>query len=873
MGTRPDGGPTSYAARVLTKDESDSYRELLLAWQDLQLVYDRGSRSKPDPYTPGSPTYLGWADPKNVINPPSCLPSCSAATGRPQPQVISDFAAGMLSMSYRSEPLPLRIAKPASGAAALSAAAAADATDLSQAFRSIQRLDPAFNTQPKGGSPIDPACKGPSCFKFPVRPISSGMEADDPYTPLFQAYENDKVQVRVVVGGHTSMHDFSVHGVRWLYEPGDADSGYRAAQFAVISEHFEAAFTLPPATTDAARPFADYLYQASTSYEGLVNGLFGLVRAYDGRRALRKDVKPLPSNPKGGAASPPGPPASLPGECDRGAPCLREVRVAAVSAGRVTGDPKQGLVYNGRGVNGGPGRGALEDTPLHDPAAIVYVRVDDLDPTTGKLKPDVRLEPLVIRAAAGDWIKVTLENRLSPDDPVFSAKQDASKPTVPYSSPYAGVSLTASSSVGLHAGLVSYDVARADGMNVGKNPVQTVPMAATGSHEDHVRARDFPSREYQWFAGIVTVSPDGTTKQTPAELGAVNLLPSDPLVHGYHGLVGALVVEPLGSTWMEDPGSPTSATVMTKEGGVFRDFVVLTQDDVGMKLEGKDFYTDGQNPISAFNYRSEPMFYRFGALLPDVAKDWSHLTTAEMQAIGGFDWSSIDTKASMSNSLVGADPETPIFSAPAGMPVRFRLVYPTGTGDNQQTFELSGHAWQDEPYTDASTRIGLNPAGTWTGTTTGVGPTSHYDIVVPAAGGAFQVPGDYVYRSWTAAQLQVGLWGLFRVAPRGTTTGFPDTVALRVVATSAGYSASGYVTVDPRSRKVATQVKVQAGETRADVPVSPRGFFTFQGRGPLPAEITVTSPNGGTAMFRREPAQAPSARSTRRPVKAFKAAP
>lgn len=45
------------------------------------------------------------------------------------------------------------------------------------------------------------------------------------------------------------------------------------------------------------------------------------------------------------------------------------------------------------------------------------------------------------------------------------------------------------------------------------------------------------------------------------------------------------------------------------------------------------------------------------------------------------------------------------------------------------------------------------------------GTTSHYDVIIPRAGGANGVAGDYLYRSWTANQYQVGMWGLFRVAP------------------------------------------------------------------------------------------------------------
>ena len=94
--------------------------------------------------------------------------------------------------------------------------AAGDAGDLSNVYSSqIERADAAFNTQPIGGSYIP----GNSRFKFPVDPIGPGMQPKDPYTPLFRAYENDKIQVRTLVGAHVTSHWFNLHGVNWLFEP------------------------------------------------------------------------------------------------------------------------------------------------------------------------------------------------------------------------------------------------------------------------------------------------------------------------------------------------------------------------------------------------------------------------------------------------------------------------------------------------------------------------------------------------------------------------------------------------------------------------------------------------------------------------------
>jgi hypothetical protein len=198
-----------------------------------------------------------------------------------------------------------------------------------------------------------------------------------------------------------------------------------------------------------------------------------------------------------------------------------------------------------------------------------------------------------------------------------------------------------------------------------------------------------------------------------------------------------------------------------------------------MEVNGVNLYAGG-NPQSAFNYRSEPMFYRFGAAVGNLGSpggpptDWAHLNgktgpaadASSESTVAGFQWSTFDTTLAVSNQLTGGkDPVTPIFTAPAGMPCRFRLLASGGIGDNQEVFELAGHVWQEEPYTKGSTEIGVNPRSSWTGTTPLYGPTAHYDVVIASAGGDNKVPGDYLYRSATAAQFQSGLFGILRVLP------------------------------------------------------------------------------------------------------------
>ncbi|PFN87898.1 hypothetical protein COJ85_26975, partial [Bacillus sp. AFS076308] len=111
----------------------------------------------------------------------------------------------------------------------------------------------------------------------------------------------------------------------------------------------------------------------------------------------------------------------------------------------------------------------------HDPTAILYVRKSDLDLVTGKLKPGVPVEPLVLRAAAGDCINTTLENRLPSVMPDLAqtasvmgmVKRDRNGGEG--STTFSNNLMRPSSTVGLHAQLLAYDITKSDGTNVGTN--------------------------------------------------------------------------------------------------------------------------------------------------------------------------------------------------------------------------------------------------------------------------------------------------------------------------------------------------------------------------------------------------------------------
>ncbi|HEX3186057.1 MAG TPA: hypothetical protein VHQ94_14760 [Pyrinomonadaceae bacterium] len=789
MGTRAvDGGPTSWQAAIVEKDASLSHREFLFEFADYQLAYEAGAGVDAN----GKPI----ADPKGVVNPPIFdevgLPFiiekgfvCPGGVPAPCPEAISAADPGTMSVNYRNEPVPMRVRDPNTNTQASGAAG-----DLSKVYKSnIFRADPQFNVQP-GFYPA----------------LTKGVQPGDPFTPLLRAYENDKVQIRILVGAHEETHNLTINGHKWLHQPGTPqdplavnNSGYRNSQVAGISEHFE--FLTGKESVLGNRPFVDYLYQNSSSVDGQWNGVWGIFRVYNGRRGLMADLTALPNNLEGAAqlssndssftTDPEFPNgvtdykdttdasvsadttvttdtkwmspdmisdttgaqgASLEGGsligtktvvtalptdfatgktvatgiCPLNAP-RRSISVTAVSASALPGGK---LVYNSRAGNGGA---------LNDPTAIMYFRSSDID-LYGNVKAGVPIEPLVVRAKAGECINFTLVNKLPkilPDLDGFNTM-----PNILYH--FNSNQVKPSNQVGLHPQLLAYNVANSDGKNVGFNPNQTVGPGGIA--------------RYTWYAGDVVIN--GFQRiATPIEFGATNLISSDPIKHSNKGAIGSLIVEPEGSSWVEDAGSRAQATVTKSDGTSFREFVLQFQTDINMRfadgspvpnLGGPTGAEDAEDSAQkAINYRTEPLWKRMG-----------YAPETPFEITRNFDFTNV-----LTNAQVGSDPQTPVFTARAGQQVRFRILNANGHARNN-VFNLHGHFWQDEPFANNSKMIGNNPLSEFKGSQYGVGPSSHYEVMpVNGAGGARRITGDYLYRTQNSFQFDGGIWGIFRVTP------------------------------------------------------------------------------------------------------------
>ena len=785
MGTRAtDGGPTSWQANIIEKDATLSHREFLFEFADFQLAYQAGAGVDAN----GKPI----ADPQNVINPPITneigLPFivenglvCPGGVPAPCPEAISAADVGTFSVNYRNEPVPLRVRNPSTNTQASGAAG-----DLSKVYKSnITRADSQFNVQPTF---------------YPA--LTQGVQSGDPFTPLLRAYENDKIQIRILVGAHEETHNLTINGHKWLHQPGTPqdplavnNSGYRNSQIAGISEHFE--MLTGKESVMGSRPFIDYLYQNDASVDGQWNGIWGLLRIYNGRAGVKNDLMTLPNNLEGAAPlssnddsfptdtnRPTGvtdykdttdasvtadtTPTSdtkymspdmqaeqaaggaqgfaLPGStivmsnptdfstgksiatsvCPFNAP-RRTINVTAVSA---TALPGGKLIYNSRAGMGGA---------LNDPTAIMYFRSEDID-SLGKVKAGVPIEPLVVRANAGECINFNLFNKLP--KAVTDLDGFNTMPNILYH--FNANQVKPSNQVGLHPQLLAYNVVNSDGKNVGFNPNQTIGPGGVA--------------RYTWYAGDVVIN--GFQRiATPIEFGATNLISSDPIKHSNKGAIGSLIVEPQGSSWIEDTTSRAQATITKTDGSSFREFVVQFQTDINMRyadgspvpnLGGPTGAEDAEDSAQkAINYRTEPLWKRMG-----------YAPETSFEDTRNFDFTNV-----LTNALVGGDPQTPVFTASAGQEVRFRLLNSNGHMRNN-VFNLHGHFWQDEPFTNNSKGIGSNPLSEFKGAVYGIGPSSHYEVIpVNRAGGARRVAGDYLYRTQESFQFDGGIWGIFRVTP------------------------------------------------------------------------------------------------------------
>ena len=552
--------------------------------------------------------------------------------------------------------------------------------------------------------------------KDPAYTYSSAVHKD-PDTPILRAYASDPVVIRQITGAHEEMHEFNLHGHRWLNEPDNPLANIVDNQTGALAEWFnyelqgsQVVKTFPgkEATLDkaslgdmsgtpsivsggAGAP-GDYLY-GSPLLEDQWMGMWGLFRVPKNRVS---DLQPLPDRALPGTGT--AWPAIAPGTANRKAtvkeiaasrPCPTGSKPVPVAVSAIAKD----IIYNAKSGD-------------HDPYGVMYVRTEDVAKVrSGAMKT----EPLVIRASVGDCLTVLLKNELPKVLPAHTGDLPV-PPNVP--------TFPRSNRVSMHPSLLTFDVTQSDGATVGYNFDQTVAPGETIL--------------YKWYA------------QPGIEDGAVNLLDfGDRRGHRHHGLYGSLMVEPKDFTAVDPKSgaaitSGAQANVNWKDAsGVsrpFREFVLNMVDGLVLRdkagnilpypLEGEP----GDIGHRAINYQTE----RFA---PRLAKD--------------------PEVANVMSSAVHGDPETPLMRAYVGDATHLRLIS-GGDRDRAHTFILNGHSWRDQNR-DPNSVVSYSQGGLLTG--------SAFNLnLIGGAGGRQALPGDYLYRDGNLNnQVNQGLWGIFRV--------------------------------------------------------------------------------------------------------------
>jgi len=278
-----------------------------------------------------------------------------------------------------------------------------------------------------------------------------------------------------------------------------------------------------------------------------------------------------------------------------------------------------------------------------------------------------------------------------------------------------------SSRISLHADLLRYNVRTSDGANVGHNPVQTVdpaPFGIGGAWPGGTEAQR--TRTYLWHAD--------------EDVGVVLLQDmADFRNHRHHGAVGALVVEPQGSSFAPPHGWRRTITNVPLVGGggteTREEAVLILQDGLRLFFHGNVAMPIPDSPDLA----DDP-----GGDTPDV----------EDQGQKGFNYRSEPTGEPW--WLDRNQPATPTFTVPKGSKVWLRLV---GGADKPRnySFTIHDHTWVATHISEAG-----RPVGSESGVTSGWSETFAFR--------AANAPGDYAYRTgmlkWALSE---GLWGIMRL--------------------------------------------------------------------------------------------------------------
>ncbi len=335
----------------------------------------------------------------------------------------------------------------------------------------------------------------------------------------------------------------------------------------------------------------------------------------------------------------------------------------------------------------------------YDPEGRIFILKEDKEDILAGRK---EIEPLVIRANAGENIEVKFTNELpeSIGPNAFQIKTETTE-------------------AGYHIHLVKFDTIPSDGSANGYcNSASAIP-------NDTLIERFYADSELKTVFFHDHLFPNA---------------------HQQHGLFGAIIIEPPESEYYCNKcgiriEEGEEEVIISNPEKTFREMVLFMQNGlalynkhgklIDLKHEGHQEGEEEENLDTedqgqkGFNYRSERYENRL-----KMHNDLS----------------------SVMDSCIHGDPATPLFKAYVGDKVKIRLIMPADKPRNVG-FVIHGHSWRQQD-TDPLSPI-VSTAGAIS-----VGNVFNYTL----KNGANCLPGDYCYRSgsfrWDVEQ---GMWGIFRV--------------------------------------------------------------------------------------------------------------
>lgn len=509
----------------------------------------------------------------------------------------------------------------------------------------------------------------------------------DPAPPILRAYVGDPSKIRLIHGGIKETHVFHLHNHQWRLDAENPNStiidsitlspqecytldilhGTGSLNGTIgdvifhchLYPHFhEGMWTLwrihdrledgsgelpdktkiPPLMPLSDRPTPPKKDQLHPGYPNFINGEFGQYPLQPPLGILNQDgtnkVDPTPLERENFVEDfEPGALYTDTCPCHTDASC-KVFEIALIQAK---------ITYNRYGWNDPQGRFfVLKEELEHHGGLKSYIEKVE--------KQKIRVEPLVIRANAGDCIEIRLTNLL-PEYLEESPFQMRTKTDI----------------AGYHIHLVKFDTIVSDGAANGWNNI-----AGARKYETLIE-RFFADRELRtvFFHDHLFANS-----------------------HQQHGVFGVLIIEEAGATFHnirngKELTHGTRAVIKRKDGTAFREFALFVHDFAllfdkdGKPLNPPEVPGSHDDPgVMGINYRSEPMRERLKC----------H-----------------DNPAYIFSSIVHGDPATPILETYSGDEIMIRLL--DGAHEEQHAFNLTGMSWKKEVENPASTNVTAQTIG------------------------------------------------------------------------------------------------------------------------------------------------------------------